>query len=160
MDAVISIDLLEAARRSDSFPAEWPQDKVERAVLRYRRFLALTAKHGGPMAPTRDIDEVWHLHMLAPRAYYNDCLRLFGEVLDHDGGFGKGDGEVPLLQATFERTATLWAEEYGETYLLPESEYNSRHAEGAGHSCWHQCQSQCWHSCSQKTGVAQVVASQ
>ena len=153
----VSVDLLEAARRSDSFPAEWPQDKVERAILRYQRFLALTAKHGGPMAPTRDIDEVWHLHMLAPRAYYNDCMRLFGEVLDHDGGFGKGNGEVPLLQATFERTAAFWAEEYGEAYLNAEPEYNSAHP--AGHNCKHDCQNRCWHACkSAETG--QVVASQ
>ena len=153
----ISVDLLEAARRSDSFPPEWPQDKVERAILRYGRFLALTAKHGGPMAPTRDIDEVWHLHMLAPRAYYNDCMRLFGEVLDHDGGFGKGDGEVPRLAATFERTAGLWAEEFGETYLNAEPEFNSVHP--AGHSCKHDCQSRCWHAC-KSAEAGQLVASQ
>lgn len=157
MDTVISVDLLEAARRSDSFPAEWPADKVERALDRYGRFLLLTQKHGGPLAPTRDIDEVWHLHMLAPRAYYNDCVRLFGEVLDHDGGFGKEASEVPALQATFERTAELWAQEYGEDYLLPEPEYNSVHP--AGHSCKHDCQSRCWHAC-KSAEVGQVAASQ
>ncbi len=157
MDSLISVDLLEAARRSDSFPAEWPADKVERALDRYRRFLLLTQKHGGPLAPTRDIDEVWHLHMLAPRAYYNDCMRLFGEVMDHDGGFGKAAAEVPALQATFERTAALWAQEYGEEYLLPEPEYNSLHP--AGHSCKHDCQNRCWHAC-KSVELGQSTASQ
>lgn len=147
MTADISVDLLEAARRSDSFPSDWPADKVTRAALRYRRFLHLAAKYPGQtLAPTRDIDEMWHLHMLQPRAYYEDCMRLLGRILDHDGGFGKSEDEVPALQATFARTSRLWQQEYGEPYLLPEPEYNSRHADGV-EKCWHDCQSRCWHAC-------------
>jgi hypothetical protein len=153
MEPVISVDLLEAARRSDSFPAEWPADKVQRALDRYDRFLRLIAKNPGmAMAPTRDIDEMWHLHMLSPRAYYEDCTRLFGYILDHDGGFGKEAAEVPALRATFERTSALWEAEYGEPYLLQEPEFNSRHG-GDLEKCWHDCQGRCWHDC--KSSVAQ-----
>jgi len=149
MKAVISVDLIEAARRSESFPVEWPADKVQRARDRYERFLLLVAKNPGvAVAPTRDIDEMWHLHMLSPRAYYDDCQRLLGRILDHDGGFGREAAEVPLLRVTFERTAKLWEAEYGEPYLLAEPEYNSSH--GSSHSCWHNCSGQCWHSCSSK----------
>ncbi len=151
----ISADLIEAARRSDSFPADWPADKVERARLRYLRFLGLAAKFNGQaLAPTRDIDEMWHLHMLQPRSYYEDCMRLFGRILDHDGGFGKSEDEVPALQATFERTSELWMREYGEPYLLREAEYNSRHADGV-QKCWHDCQSRCWHACKSKNEAFQ-----
>lgn len=144
---VISVDLLEAARRSDTFPKDWSPEKAQLALSRYEKFLLLAAKHKGkPVAPTRDIDEMWHLHMLSPRAYLQDCQRLFGVVLDHNGGFGKDASEIPILKATFEETARLWEAEYGEPYLS---------ADVGGEkttSCWHDCSGRCWHACS--SGIA------
>ena len=136
----ISINLLTAADRSDNFPQDWDDERRHEALERYRRFLLLAAKHPGvPLAPTRDIDEMWHLHMLAPRAYQRDCLRLLGHVLDHDGGFGKAPDEIPVLERTFARTVELWFEAYGEAYALD--------ADGRPTKCWHDCQSRCWHAC-------------
>jgi hypothetical protein len=138
---VISVDLGEAARRSDSFPVGWSDEKLQAAIGRYERFLRLAAKHpDAPLAPTREIDEIWHLHMLQPVAYARDCHRLMGHLLDHDGGFGKAPEELPVLRATFESTAKLWREEYGESYE-PELA-----ADGVT-KCWHDCQSRCWHAC-------------
>ncbi len=139
---IISVDLEEAARRSDAFPKDWNEERTRGAIAKYERFLQLAAKHPGvPVAPTREIDTIWHLHMLSPRAYYEDCQRLFGEVLDHDGGFGKEPAELPILKATFEETARLWFEAYGEPYVKdagPGSE---------GVDCWHDCSGRCWHAC-------------
>lgn len=152
---IISIDLMEAARRSDSFPKDWTEDRTRAAITRYERFLRLAAGHPGqPVAPTREIDAIWHLHMLSPRAYYEDCQRLFGEVLDHDGGFGKAPAEIPILQATFEQTARLWEEVYGEPYLTGEP--GTASAEGV--DCWHDCSSRCWHAC--KTSQRAEASSQ
>ena len=149
---VISIDLIEAARRSDSFPKDWSEEKVRQALERYQKFLLLAAKHKGqPVAPTRDIDEMWHLHMLSPRAYYDDCMRLMGCILDHDGGFGKAESEVPALISTFQRTATLWEQEYGERYLDDQTDASSQPVK-----CWHDCQSRCWHAC--KSDVHQLAS--
>ncbi|MEX1366003.1 MAG: glycine-rich domain-containing protein-like [Nannocystaceae bacterium] len=143
---------MEAARRSDTFPKDWPEERVRNAMERYRRFLLLAAKHQGePIAPTRDIDEMWHLHMLSPRAYYEDCQRLMGCVLDHDGGFGKEEAEVPALVSTFERTAALWNQEYGEPYLDEGPSETDQVVK-----CWHNCQSRCWHAC--KSNVDQVAS--
>jgi hypothetical protein len=141
MEQVISVDLLEAARRSDTFPADWSEDRTRAALDRYAKFLRLAAKHRGlSIAPTRDIDVMWHLHMLSPRAYFEDCQRLMGGILDHDGGFGKAPEEVPQLAATFERTARLWEEEYDEPYLV-------EHGGDGMVKCWHDCQGRCWHAC-------------
>lgn len=149
---VISIDLIEAARRSDSFPKDWSEEKVRHALDRYRKFLLLAAKHQGqPVAPTRDIDAMWHLHMLSPRAYYEDCMRLMGRILDHDGGFGKAESEIPTLAATFQRTAELWEQEYGERYLDDRTD-----AANQAVKCWHDCQSRCWHAC--QSNVDQVAS--
>jgi hypothetical protein len=82
---------------------------------------------------------MWHLHMLAPRAYLEDCQRLLGHILDHDGGFGNKPEEAPVLANTFRRTARLWDATYGESYV--------ENTEGGATKCWHDCQSRCWHAC-------------
>ena len=141
-EPLISIDLLESARRSDSFPTDWDTDKVRSALHRYEHFLRLAAKNPGErLAPTRDIDEMWHLHMLSPKAYFSDCDRLLGRILDHNGGFGKEAAEVPELRRVFQRTAELWQREFGEPYVRGFGEGET--------SCWHACQGECWHACSE-----------
>jgi len=150
---IVSIDLMKAARRSDAFPKDWTEERTRSAIGRYERFLRLVARYPGtPVAPTRDIDAIWHLHMLSPRAYYEDCQRLFGEVLDHDGGFGKDPVEIPILKATFEETAKLWFKAYGEPYL------NTDAAGAETVDCWHDCSGRCWHAC--KSAQASAVSSQ
>jgi len=136
----LSVDLARAARRSDSLPSGWDDATITRALLRYRRFLHLVSlAPETPIAPTADIDFMWHLHMLSPRAYHADCMRLFGDVLDHDGGFGREPDERPILGACFERTAARWREAFGEPYVAVPGE-------GAT-SCWHDCSGRCWHAC-------------
>ena len=106
MEQVISVDLRDRAERSESFPKEWSEEKLIRSIERYEMFLKLAAKN--PLlsiAPTSDIDEIWHLHMLSPVSYYNDCMALMGTILDHDGGFGAKPEEIPELATTFNKTA-------------------------------------------------------
>ncbi len=143
-DIVISADLIEASYRSETFPADWTQEEREKSLMRYRRWLFVKYRHpNARLAPTRDIDLFWHLHMLAPVAYNRDCDGLFGRLLDHDGGFGLGPGEQPILQQVFTETAELYEQEFGEPYRedgLPIGE--------AMTNCWHDCQNRCWHACS------------
>tara|TARA_R110002072_G_scaffold190999_1_gene347860 strand:+ start:56 stop:304 length:249 start_codon:yes stop_codon:yes gene_type:complete len=79
--------------------------------------------------------------MLHPSAYFADCQRLFGTILDHDGGFGKGEGELPKLKAVFIDTAERWEKEYDEPYVaMPQKGQQLE-------KCWHDCQGRCWHAC-------------
>jgi hypothetical protein len=115
----ISVDLAVAAHRVEDgfFSGLSPSETVE-AAKRYEKFLTLLQKHPDAIiAPTRDIDEMWHLHMLHPVAYHRDCMSSFGEIIDHDGGFGSEPEEAPVLAATFDYTAQLWQQEYGEPYV-------------------------------------------
>lgn len=113
-----SSDLVEAAGRSAGPLARLNKADREFAVERYRKFLALAKRHPeARLAPTSDIDEVWHTHMLMPRAYAADCQRYLGEILDHNGGFGRKASEVPEMRTIFETTAKLWEQEFGEPYL-------------------------------------------
>jgi hypothetical protein len=115
----ISVDLIASARRSDSFPKDWTEARIQAGFQNYQRFLLLAARNlGVALAPTKDIDEFWHLHMLHPRAYAEDCKRLFGQLLDHDGGFGTDLNELPALKDTFNETARLWQAAFGFEYGL------------------------------------------
>src|SRR6266436_3818628 len=114
---MISADLIRASYRSDDFPKDWNEEQRARSLDRYERWLKLKQLHPKQrLAPTRDIDLFWHLHMLAPVAYHRDCMANFGHILDHDGGFGKAEGEAVKLREVFLATGALWEQTYGEPY--------------------------------------------
>lgn len=137
----LSIDLVAAARRSEKFPEDIDP---EVAAGRYARFLALSQVNPDrSLAPTADIDEMWHLHMLHPVAYWRDCNVIFGELLDHDGGFGATEEEKPILDRLFAETASLWQTAYGEPYI-------SQNVTAT--KCTRNCVSRCTRAC--KTGRA------
>jgi hypothetical protein len=150
MSCAISADLYRSAKRSSNFPASWSDDDIRRELARYEKFLILAQRHPGqPLAPTKNIDEMWHLHMTHPRAYRDDCMRLFGDILDHDGGFGADPAELTELQRTFARTAELWQQEFGEPYVKPNEDPRAT-------NCWHDCQSRCWHACKSESPVMEI----
>jgi len=152
MPSLISVDLFRAAKWSPSFPKEWTDEDIQRELGRYEKFLLLAQRYPGhPLAPTKSIDELWHLHMTHPCAYYEDCQRLFGDILDHDGGFGADPDELPQLQSTFAKTAELWEREFGEPYVANAEDPRMT-------NCWHDCQSRCWHACKSKAATAETTA--
>lgn len=135
---VFSVDLHELARRSESETSEWIDEKLDESILRYRKFFSL-ARLGTRIAPTRDIDMIWHLHMQSPVAYYNDCMSYLGRILDHDGGFGKTPEEAIVLAEVFGETSQHWEKAFGEPYVA---------GADAKTRCWHDCVNRCWHACS------------
>lgn len=136
---VVSIDLVRASYRASSFPQDWDDTKRRREAERYAKLLLVAVENRShPIAPTRDIDQMWHLHMLHPKAYYEDCMRLFGEIFDHDGGFGAAPSEEPILRENFLKTKALYEQRWGEPYV---------EAGKGGTNCWHNCQNRCWHAC-------------
>lgn len=113
----LSFDYLAAARTSRGFLAGLSEVEIHALAGRYQRFLALKARYPEyAVAPTEIIDEMWHLHMLHPKAYHRDCVALFGHVLDHTPGYGADEATRPALERTFRRTAELWERTYGEPY--------------------------------------------
>jgi len=62
----------------------WPRYRAERAVEDYKAYLARAGRTAtNNTAPSRDVDEAWHLHILDTVKYHNDCILLFGEYLHH-----------------------------------------------------------------------------
>lgn len=89
-----------------------------RAVMKYRRFLKLIVMHPGvTIVPSREVDEVWHNHILDTRKYADDCAAVFGFFLHHFPYLGmRGEADERSWRASFARTCELYKEHFGEEF--------------------------------------------
>ncbi len=58
------------------------------------------------LAPPLDVHWVWHVHMLAPPSYSEDCARVAGRVVDHNLK------SPAVLEASRSKTEPLWQKRY------------------------------------------------
>ncbi|HEY4311684.1 MAG TPA: TIGR04222 domain-containing membrane protein [Pirellulales bacterium] len=92
----------------------WSEDFAARAVFEYRRFLFLAMAASHAVCPSEEVDEVWHLHLIYSRSYWQ---RLCGEVLErplhHDPSRG-GGAEYAKHRSMYERTLDDYRRLFGE----------------------------------------------
>ena len=90
----IRVDLIQEANTEldflalvDDYPSLYAGPVLKNAIRRYEMFwLPLAAKQGMDsrlLAAPLDIAWVWHLHMLAPQEYEQDCMNIVSQVVDH-----------------------------------------------------------------------------
>ena len=92
---------------------EW----IDRAINRYSDFLQLARDHPGKaLVPTLDIDLIWHVHMLSPLDYRDDCHEILGRLLSHDDQKGALE-----LKHSFDATAERWHAAHGTPYVWHET---------------------------------------
>jgi hypothetical protein len=89
---------------------------LKQMIKRYYQFMQL--KSSLPLnillIPTLDIEIVWQTHLLRPEIYQNDCIRLFGRVIDHS--LILNDIEQFFKEQAFLDTLKLYEQKFGETY--------------------------------------------
>ena len=61
----------------------WSHDRLTIAEKDYRDFLAHAKRKVGRLAPSADVDEVWHTHIIFTQQYHADCEKYFGYYLHH-----------------------------------------------------------------------------
>lgn len=62
----------------------WSPERFVAAEAEYRRFLTLCKMFPNErLIPGRDVDSIWHRHMLNSRRYMQDCEQYFGYYLHH-----------------------------------------------------------------------------
>jgi hypothetical protein len=83
-------------------------------VALYRCFLKLCAlRPDTAIVPTRQLDRVWHTHMLDTAKYRADCDQVFGRFLDHFPYAGlRGQHDRSAWHADFARTRRLFHEHF------------------------------------------------
>ena len=65
------------------FKHKWPVDRAEEAIVGYRQYLYLANVLETPIAPSLDINQIWHEHILHTNKYANDCQVIFNKFLHH-----------------------------------------------------------------------------
>jgi hypothetical protein len=106
------IERAEYGREKDSPPV--PLERLDDAILDYKRYLFLNLKYPGfPVAPSYDIDEVWHQHILFTRKYAADCQNIFGEMRHHVPHFGRDSRNPEEDTRILNNTRALWEKEFG-----------------------------------------------
>ncbi|MBD3736676.1 MAG: glycine-rich domain-containing protein-like [Pseudomonas balearica] len=100
---------------TQSSEAEMSVAQWDAAELEYRRFLTL--KFMNPtvsLVPSKQIDAIWHAHILDTRAYRTDCHQVFGRFIDHYPYFGiYGADDYQELQSAFANTMDLYRKQFG-----------------------------------------------
>lgn len=94
----------------------WTAEETDRVERLYKRFLLMIAS-GHNVVPTKDIDAMWHFHILDTRAYAADCQRVFGRFVHHFPYLGmRGEEDAKLLDSEFNKTKAVYESMFGEPY--------------------------------------------
>lgn len=83
MSAVMALDLNNTRNRL-YIKGNHSLEDVDNAIIFYRRFLYLCVKYPDTaFAPTPEVDEVWHDHILHTEKYMRDCTDIAGTFIHH-----------------------------------------------------------------------------
>tara|TARA_Y100000310_G_scaffold180557_1_gene180466 strand:+ start:1056 stop:1457 length:402 start_codon:yes stop_codon:yes gene_type:complete len=107
----------------------WTEAQASDSVDRYEKLFKLFGK-GTSIVPTKEIDDVWHLHMLDPVSYYDSCMTYHGKLIGHNPALESSEEEQSKLHSLFLATAKIWEEAYGEEYSGAAAD-----CDGPDHSC-------------------------
>ena len=94
----------------------------------YRQFLYLVSEVDRlnlniDLTPTKEIDEVWHAHILHTKQYYDDCQKALGYFVHHTPSFEENTTEKS--KKAFTKTICLANSIFGESSHFLSSIHNS-----------------------------------
>ncbi len=89
--------------------------EADQDIALYRCFLKLCVLHpGATIVPTRQLDRVWHTHMLDTAKYRADCDHVLGHFMDHFPYAGlRGEDDRRAWRDDFAQTRRLFREHFG-----------------------------------------------
>ncbi len=91
----------------------WALPFAKGAVREYGRFCFLAVAHIGPMTPSEEVDEVWHLHLTYSRDYWSVwCRDVLRAELHHDPTKG-GPAEQSRFRDQYARTLAAYDTFFG-----------------------------------------------
>jgi hypothetical protein len=92
----------------------WFAPFAGRAIEEYRKFCFLAVHAGHPVTPSDDVDQVWHLHLLYSRHYWETLCRDTLEMPLHHGPTQGGSAEGRKYQDWYEDTLAAYRRYFGE----------------------------------------------
>ncbi|MFB2917231.1 hypothetical protein ACE1CB_01930 [Aerosakkonema sp. BLCC-F2] len=92
----------------------WSLEQTNKAIALYKMFLCLSYLYPHEIAPSQEIERVWHEHILNTFAYAQACQQIFGKFIHHSPYFGLGgEEERQNLNAAFAQTQLLFIKHFG-----------------------------------------------
>ena len=116
----LDLQLVANKLMSSEYGSGWTVEETKLALERYKKFLMLQYLYPNlELVPTKEIDAVWHEHILVDtHKYVQDCQYLFGYFLHHCWSDKKTDIlENKKLGTAFLLTKELFMEIFGEDIL-------------------------------------------
>jgi len=113
--AALDLDPIKVKLMHEESGEGWSRGYADRMETEYRRFLELMVKYPDEaIAPSMDVDEFWHYHILDTMKYAEDCQNVFGYFLHHFPYLGlRGEDDLSLHEAAGENMHRLYEKEYG-----------------------------------------------
>jgi hypothetical protein len=63
----------------------WPSEFALRVIEEYKKFIYLTSISEGPVTPSDEVDQAWHLHLTYTQSYWDQlCDNVLGRRLHHN----------------------------------------------------------------------------
>jgi hypothetical protein len=91
----------------------WPLDFTRAAILEYRRFCFLACVSPTPVTPSEEVDEVWHMHLVHSRDYWDIwCGEVLGRKLHHEPSSGRPE-EAGQFRAQYAQTLATYESFFG-----------------------------------------------
>ncbi len=92
----------------------WTEHYAKRVMNEYKRFVFLALVSNHPVTPSDEIDQVWHLHLIYTKAYWEEfCKEVIRAPLHHHPTKG-GKAEGDKFRKWYARTKQAYLETFGE----------------------------------------------
>lgn len=79
---IATADLTKIMKRVAKENPDWSKERLNKAEIGYRSYIA-DVNHDKSLSPSKDVDEVWHTHILHTVDYADFCQLHFGRFIHH-----------------------------------------------------------------------------
>lgn len=91
----------------------WELEFALRTIDEYKRFMFLLCIAPHPLTPSDQVDQVWHLHLIYTRSYWEDfCRDTLGRSIHHNPTRG-GAAEGNKFTDWYAKTLALYMQTFG-----------------------------------------------
>lgn len=88
----------------------WSSDDIHQATQEYRRFVYLSQVADHPVSPPREVDLVWHVHLLFSKNYWDVWGKMLTRPLHHEPANSPQDEKK--FRAQYGDTRVLYLQEF------------------------------------------------
>ncbi len=91
----------------------WTKAYTLEVIEEYKKFMFLVAVAGHPVSPSDPVDQVWHLHLIYTKSYWDEfCYGILGMPVHHNPTKG-GKSERKKHVKMYDQTAESYQKHFG-----------------------------------------------